>query len=267
MISVISMNEKFKPISPNDMIKKLLDSKYAKGIEMYVDPDDKELMDYTDILVEACRDNNLLFQIHGNSEFDLDKQKKFMDKLASYSDILGYPINVVMHSLMRESNEESIKESQDYLGELLEYIDPNKIKLSVENLNDSYDCIRLDKTEFIPIMYNYERLYMTYDVGHDIADHGNITDLDPLLYSRLSNVHLHAIDALYNEGYDHKPINDEDPEQFQQVLKGILFLKSLKYDGPITYEYDVYQCDGDTLEEQVDNYIKSIDDTTEHFGE
>ena len=265
MISVIALNEKFKPISPNDLIDKILETKYVRGIEMCVDPDDKEMVDYTDILVEACRDNNLLFQIHGDSSMDIEKQKSFMDKLSTYYDMLGYPINVVMHSLTRETPEKEIHDTQEYLKELLEYVDLNKIRISVENLNDSDFHNRLDKTEFIPVMYNDERLYMTYDIGHDIADYGKITDLDPLLLNRISNVHLHATTNKYEDGFDHKPIDDQNQDQFEQVLKGILYLKNNNYTGPVVFEYDLYLCDGDTIEDKLNSFLYSIDDTSEHI--
>jgi len=60
------------------------------------------------------------------------------------------------------------------------------------------------------------------------------------------------------------PIYDTSKD-FEQVLKGILFLKKIKYEGPVVFEYDLYACKGETIEEKVDEYIHSIDSTSEHM--
>jgi sugar phosphate isomerase/epimerase len=265
MISLISVNDKFKGVSAHDIVTKLVNSRFAKGVELCADPRDEEMMNYLDDFVHECKENNILFQIHGDSTLPLDIQKEYLDKLSKYSNYLEYPINVVLHTLPSETVEESLHSSQEYFGELLDHIDTNKIRLSIENLNDSVGKMRLDKHEMLPLMMNDERLYMTYDIGHDIADYGKITDLDEELVKRLSNIHLHEASMYHDEiGYDHRPINDEG-ENFERVLKGILYLKHIKYDGPVTFEYDLFYCDGNTIEERIDSYIYSIDDTSEHL--
>ena len=265
MTSVISINEKYQTVEPKVLMDKIVNSKSVRGIEICVDPDNDFMMNYMDQLVNLCKENNILFQVHGNSALDLDKQKKYLDLLQRYSDFLGYPINVVMHSLTRDTTEEEISATQEYLKEVIEYVDLNKIKISVENLNDADGVIRLDKKEMEPILCNDERLYMTYDIGHDIADYGRITDLDPLLFKRISNVHLHAITNKYEDGFDHKPIDDQNQDQFEQVLKGILYLKNNNYTGPVVFEYDLYLCNGDTIEDKLNSFLYSIDDTSEHI--
>lgn len=264
MISVISVNEKFHTLEPKKLVNLLIESKYTKGIEICVDPDNKFMMNYMDDLVNLCKENNILFQVHGDSSLDIDKQKDYLDLLSRYSKFFGYPINVVMHSLLSDNTEEEINKSLTYFNELIDYVDENKIRISVENLNDADNLIRLDKEEMLPIMMSNDKLYMTYDIGHDIADYGNITDLNPILIPKLSNVHIHSTSKYYKDGYDHKPIDDQS-DDFEKVLKGILYLKHISYDGPIVFEYDLYQCKGDTVEEQVKSYIYSIDDTTEHI--
>ena len=264
MISVISVNEKFQTVSPKELIEMILETKYCRGIEISVNPNNDYMMNYMEELVNLCKEHDILFQVHGDSSLDMLTQRLFMDKLSRYSDFLGYTINVVMHSLTRDTLEEAIKDTEDYFSELLIYINPEKIRIAVENLNDDGELDRLDKNEMIPIMFNDERLFMTYDIGHEVADYGKITDINPLLIERISNVHIHSRSNFYDEGYDHKPIDDQK-EEFEQVLKGILFLKNLDYDGPVVFEYDLYQCKGDTIKEQVSDYLYSIDDTTEHM--
>jgi sugar phosphate isomerase/epimerase len=264
MISVISLNEKFKSITPNAMIKKLVESKYTKGVEICASPNDEEMLAYMDELVKECKENNILFQVHGDSSLDLETQLKYLERIAEYSDYLGYTINVVLHSVLRDDNETSLHDSQEYFDEILKIIDRKKIRISVENLNDAVGYIRLNKDEMKPILYNDARLYMTYDIGHEIADFGNITDIDPEFIKRLSNVHLHEISDRYKIQSEHLPIYDTSKD-FEQVLKGILFLKKIKYEGPVVFEYDLYACKGETIEEKVDEYIHSIDSTSEHM--
>lgn len=264
MISVISVNQKFQTVTPKELIGMINESKYCRGIEISLDPNNDFMMSYMEELVNLCKENNILFQVHGDSSLDMLTQRMFMDKLSRYSDFLGYTINVVMHSLTRDTLEEAIKDTEEYFSELLKYINPEKIRISVENLNDCEEIDRLDKNEMIPVMFNDERLFMTYDIGHEIADYGKITDINPLLVERISNIHIHSRSNIYDEGFDHKPISDQK-EEFEQVLKGILFLKSLDYDGPVVFEYDVYQCKGDIIKEQISDYLYSIDDTTEHM--
>ena len=105
MISVISINNKFNSISPSELINKLANSRFTKGIEICADPRDEEMMKYMDELVDLCKENNILFQVHGDSSLPLDIQKEYIDRLSNYSDKLGYTINVVLHTLTRETVE------------------------------------------------------------------------------------------------------------------------------------------------------------------
>jgi hypothetical protein len=33
---------------------------------------------------------------------------------------------------------------------------------------------------------------MTYDIGHEIIDNGNITDVNEFLFEKISNIHIHT---------------------------------------------------------------------------
>ena len=107
---------------------------------------------------------------------------------------------------------------------------------------------------------------MTYDIGHEISDYGNVINdmINKNTISLISNVHIHSSNSVYNGGFDHKPIFKND-ERWNEIIKAILFLKSLHYDKTIVFEYDLLFCPGDTLEDKIVSYCKSIDYVSERF--
>lgn len=107
-------------------------------------------------------------------------------------------------------------------------------------------------------------MYLTYDIGHEIADYGNITNLNKIIIPLISNVHIHTINNYYSNGYDHKPIFKND-EKWNEIIKGIIFLKNNNYNGSIVFEYDLYACPGNTLEEKIISYCESIDYVSERI--
>ena len=136
---------------------------------------------------------------------------------------------------------------------------------TLENLNDACNQDRLNKEDITPIVCNNESLFFTYDIGHEIIENGNITDLNEFMIPLISNVHIHTYNSKYKDGYDHKPINQGD-EHWNKCLKGIYFLKNNHYDGNIVFEYDLYQCFGDNIEEKIKSYLASIDNFSDRFN-
>ena len=121
---------------------------------------------------------------------------------------------------------------------------------------------RLEKEIIEPIILNDDRLYMTYDIGHEIADWGNVTDVNGYLLSEIRNIHIHT----YTEaGIDHQPIY-RDSLHWNEVLKGLLFLINSDYKYNIVYEYDLYECRGETIKDKVIDYLNSIDLVSERCG-
>lgn len=260
MKELMSVNYKFMEFTPHDLVTIMkTNSKHAKGFEIHINYDNKDELNYLIELAHECQKENLIFEVHGNSGMNLDKQIKYMHVLENISDLFPYKINVVMHPLSGNDKDESIKLTTDYMNYVIDHIDNNKVQISLENLNDmSLDIDRLNKDDIKNIVCNNENLYMTYDIGHEIIDGGNITDLDTNLIPLISNVHLHTYSYDYDLGFDHKPIFEDD-EHWNQILKGILFLINNKYDGRVVFEYDVLACKGNTLEEKIISYLNSMD--------
>ena len=266
MKEIMSINYKFMELSPKELVDLVTNtSTTIAGFEISVNKDNPIELKYMHDLAFECNKNKLILQIHGNSNLSIEKQIEFLKEVEKIYNYSNRRINVVMHPLTGKNKSESIKLTSDYLNELSYKIDNKKIMLSIENLNDfNQEEDRLDKDDIIAIVCNNENIYMTYDIGHEIIDGGKITDLNKSLISLISNVHLHSFNFAYDCGFDHKPILIND-ENWNQILKGILFLKSINYEGTVVFEYDLYACIGTTIEDKIKSYISSMDYVGQRF--
>ena len=52
---------------------------------------------------------------------------------------------------------------------------------------------------------------------------------------------------------------------WDEIIKGLIYLKLNNYPGNIVYEYDLYYCDGDGIEERIQTYLNSIDYVSEKY--
>lgn len=265
MKEIMSINSKFMEITPKELVELVINnSKCVKGFEISVDYYNSNEVKYMIELANECSKNNLLFQIHGNSNVSLENNICFIKIVEGLSNLFDYKINIVMHSLIADTTQEAIEKTTKYLNSLTSQIDNDKVTISLENLNDIHHEDRLNKEDIVSIICNNENIYMTYDIGHEIIDFGNITDLNEALIPLISNVHLHTYSNKYEDGFDHKPIFEND-EHWSQILKGILFLKNNNYKGNVVFEYDLYACIGNTIEEKIKSYISSMDYVGQRF--
>jgi len=262
---IISVNKKFMEYNPRELINIIKNnSNYIEGFEISVNYYDEKELDYLEELAFQCKNNNYYFQVHGNSNLPIGDQVSFLKKIERISDNLGYKIHVVLHSISTDTKEKSIKITDEYLAEITKKIDNSKIQIGLENLNDSDGKDRLDKTDITPIIANNESIFLTYDIGHEIVENSNITSLNKVIIPLISNVHLHTTNNIYSDGFDHKPIFEDD-KYWTEILKGILFLKNNNYDGSVVFEYDLYACPGDTTLDKIKSYCMSIDYVAERI--
>lgn len=261
MKSLISINYKFMNVNPRELVEMLLKYKYTKGIEACIEYGNVIEMKYLDDLVFEMKKYDLVLQIHGNSNLDLATNIEYMHRLEKYADYLGYPIVVTMHSVYDPDKEESLKKSIEYLGELVKNIDNDKIIISVENLNDSKNLDRLEKEYITAMILNDEKLYFTYDIGHELADYGKTTNLNEYLIEEIKNIHLHT----HNNRKDHQPIYENDA-YWNDIMKSLVYLINNNYVGNIVYEYDLYDCKGETTVDKINDYLKSIDLISEKYN-
>jgi sugar phosphate isomerase/epimerase len=243
------------------LIELIKNSKSCKGVEIYIDYNKQEEVDYLDKLVYDLKQNDLILQVHGEIELDYDKQLEYIKKLESYSDFLGYPIVLTMHTIFDSNPEVSIQKTIDYISRLKNDIDNNKIIICIENLNDHGENIRLGKEEITSTVLNDESLYFTYDVGHEIVDYGNIVDLDKYMIEYIRNIHIHSSN---DKGKSHMPIYKNDIH-WNEIIKAIEYLVVNNYKYNIVYEYGLEYCFGDTVEEKVIDYLNSMDYVSERY--
>ncbi len=261
MKSLMSINYKFMSINPKDLVSMIIESKYTKGVEVFIDVSKEEELKYLDNLVFELKRNNLILQVHGNIELDYESQVMFIRTLEEYSDYLGYLIVLTLHTISDDSKEVSVSKTVDYLSNLINDIDTNKIIISLENLNDIRGFIRPGKEEIRTTILNDEKIYFTYDIGHEIADFGEITNLDGYMFEDIRNVHIHS----NKQGKDHYPIYKND-ELSEKITKALLFLKLNKYEYNIVFEYGLEYCYGDTVENNIKYYLSSIDYLSEKIN-
>ena len=261
MKSIISINNKFMDIIPKYLVEIISRYPSTNGVEVCINFNSEEERKYLDELVFELNRNNLILQIHADVTLELDKQIEYMKELEKYSDLLGYPIVVTIHTIYDDDKEISKNKTIDYLSELISGIDTNKIVICLENLNDSSGKDRLNKEEIKSLVLNDESIYFTYDMGHELADYGDLSHLDEYMLEDIRNIHIHTHD---DQGRDHLPIYPGD-EYSNNILKGLLYLEVNKYKYNIVYEYDLYECRGETTEEQLIDYLQSIDYVSEKY--
>lgn len=265
MKTLMSINKKFMSLNSFELIELVRNnSKNIDGYEICIDYNNHDEIEYLKQLAYNCKKNNLLLQIHGDSSLELEKQIECFGLLKELSDLLGYRINVVLHPISKNSKKESIEVTTNYLENLTKTIDNNKCIISLENLNDDNKEDRLDHNDIMPIVMNNENVYLTYDMGHVLAEYGDVTSINENMIPLITNIHLHTMNNKYSSGFDHKPILKGD-ENWNYIMKAITFLKFNKYNGPVVFEYDLYACNGNTLQDKIINYAKSIDYVAERI--
>lgn len=261
MNSLISINNKFMEMQPKQLVSMIKNSKYVKGLEIYVDINSQFELKYLDDLVFEIKREKLILQIHGNSALTLDEQLTFLKKIESYADYLGYEIVITFHSIYDDDKEISKDKTSLYLKSIIDNVDNDKLIICLENLNDVTNLDRLEKDVLTPIVLNNEYLYFTYDLGHALIDYDNMTNLNEYMIEKIRNVHIHSHDG---KGNDHMPIYAND-KYWTQLLKALIFLVNNKYQYNIVYEYDLNACYGNTIEEKIIEYLNLIDSVSMHY--
>ena len=256
MRSLISINFKFMDVTPKRLVELINNTKSVKGVEVNININSSFELKYLEDLVFELKRNNLILQIHANIEDPIEDQLKYIKKLEEYSDYLGYPIVVTFHTIYDEDKEISINKTIDYLSK----INSNKIIICLENLNDIRGYIRIGKDEIRTTILNGERIYFTYDIGHELYDGGDLTNLDEYMIEDIRNIHIHSNDRVE----DHRPIYKNDM-YWNELMKVLEFLINKNYKYNIVYEYDLYDCKGNESEDKIIDYLESIDLVSEKY--
>lgn len=169
-------------------------------------------------------------QVHGEINLDINKQIEYLKKLENYSNYLGFPIIFTLHTIYDDDKNISINKTIDYITNLNSNINTKKIVISLENLNDIRGYIRLSKEDIKPIVLNDEKIFFTYDIGHEISNYRSIINIDGYMFDNIRNVHLHSVNA---DLKDHIPIYKNDKNFYEYACD---YLKNEK-DAIELYEY------------------------------
>ena len=261
MNSLISVNNKFMGLNPKELVKLITSSKYTKGLEIYIEYNSDFEKEYLDKLVFEIKRNNLILQVHANVCMDIDKQLEYMKLLEQYSTILEYPIVVTFHTIFDDDKDLSISKTIDYLSRITNNVNNDKLIICLENLNNIRGYIRLGKDEIKNTILNDEKLFFTYDIGHELFDCGNLINLDNFYIDDIRNIHIHT----FNKGKDHIPIYKNDIH-WNELMKVLTFLVHNNYKYNIVYEYALDYCFGETIEEKIKDYLNSIDYVSEKYN-
>lgn len=256
MNSLISINYKFMDITPKRLVELINSYDLVKGIEINVNLDNSYELKYLEDLVFELNRNNLILQVHANIEDDIDKQLKYIKKLEEYSDYLGYPIILTFHTFYNEDSNISIDKTIDYISN----INSDKVIICLENLNDIPGYKRIGKDEIKSTILNNEKIFFTYDIGHELYDNGNLINLDEYIFEEIRNVHIHS----NYKGEDHMPIYKNDIH-WNELMKSLEYLIYKNYKYNIVYEYNLYACKGNTLEDKINDYLNSISYISEKY--
>lgn len=260
---LMSINYKFMEKSPKELLDII---NYRKsnlgGFEVCINSNLESEIKYLKDLAFEAKQNGLILQMHGNIYNSDDFNYKYLDIIDEVSHIMDSNINIVYHSVFKDSKEESVLTSIRFMGSMQDYIISKgySITLSIENLNDLRNQDRLNKEDLIPILEKLPDLKFTYDIGHELIEYGKIVDLGEILLNRINNVHIHT----FHNTYDHQILTDNDVHK-EQWIKGITYLKLINYNETMVLEYDLYAFQYNTFEEKIIGYVESIDRIAEYF--
>ena len=252
MKSLISVNNKFMEIPAAELMSMV--SEYADGVEVYVDYSNNNELNYLDELARIASEKQLWLQVHGQIECDTEEQEQFLDRISRY----GFNhIPVTFHPIYREDAEESITMTIGYLKEIVRYVKqkcPN-LEILIENLNDWEGRHRLKMREVKRVIDAVPELGVTYDIGHVIADGAmSVEDIiSPVdgCAQKNRNLHVHSCKTAI---IDHQPIYQGD-KKWNIATQALAHFSSVP---TVVFEYDVYACRGNSLREQVLDYLQTF---------
>lgn len=248
----LSLNNSIFQIKPKELMK--LIGKYDKPRLIYgfeITTENKDDEEYVKKLAKIAYNRCYSINLHSlpfKNKTDIEDYLAFAVEL---SKIVSEKINIVYHPEETLSYKESIDKTKNTVKQLFEIIDNNKysryIDISIENLNDLGNKIRLKKEDLIEILSTEPELKFTYDIGHETVDNIVTKELPKILKSRLNNIHIHT----HQENEDHYPIKNIDTEK---ELYNLLTKYGKTKNIVMEYAFDLIE--GKNFEEKLKNYIK-----------
>lgn len=232
----------------------------VSGFELYFDDDVDEEKQFALELAKLCHDNNYILNIHSRWWRNEESYKGYLRLIDDISAIYGDEITLTLHPAETENIHEAEDFSKKLFAQVLEYVKKQnyRINLCVENLNKLHGIDRLTIWEIWEILKEIQTLNLTHDIGHELIDKKDFSQLYGVMLDRLSNIHIHN----YCGSKDHFPIRKTDwnIDMFDDIF---VYLRSINYDKTIVLEYAADYIDGNTKEEILKNYIMLLYDFDE----
>jgi hypothetical protein len=252
---IMSINYKFMKISPSELINKVKNTD-INGFEVCFNIKDVQEVNYVTKLAKIIATTDLILQFHGDSELSIEDIYNYLNLINEFSKTTNKKCNIVFHSIFKNNIIQSMQETIVLFNNILEYVDKNhyNLSISIENLNNINNEDRLNKDDLIPILKQYNQLYFTYDIGHELVEYHKILPIAKLHLERLNNIHIHS----FHDDDDHQILNAYNNKELW--LKAINYINEIKYSGTLVFEYNLYCFNGD-VENKIDLYIKSICNT------
>ena len=247
----LSFNSQFFKVKPKELInlvKKYDKLKLIYGFEITTTSKEEEA--YVKELAKIANKKCYKINLHSLPLKNEKSIKEYLDFAVELAKITNDKINIVYHPEETFEYKNSIEETRKTIEQLFKCIRENKyskyIDISIENLNNMGDMVRLKKEDLIQFLDEEENLKFTFDIGHEIVDNIETTELPEILSKRLNNIHIHT----HKGSTDHYPIENLNNEK---TIKELLIKYSKKQN--IVMEYAINYIEGKSFEEKLENYI------------
>ena len=247
----LSLNNKFFRIKPNELLR--LIQKYDKSKLIYgfeIATENKNDEEYVKEFAKLICKKGYKINLHSLPFKNQSNINNYLNFAVELSKITNDKINIVLHPVESTNYKDSIDKTKDIIKLIFKCIEDNNfskyIDISIENLNNSGDLVRIKKEDLIEILNIEPKLKFTYDIGHEIVDDIVTTELPKILNERLNNIHIHT----HKENKDHYPIEKLENEK---VISNLLIKYGKKQN--IVMEYALDYIEGENFEKKLEKYI------------
>jgi len=231
------------------------------GIEINLNVDDKELVDYYIEVSKHLKENNLELFLHAPNFNKLSSIEKLISVYKKFEDAYGDKIRFNIHPVFSDHftyyDKKDTLDEIEVLDEVMEHSHLH-MEYCVENLNERYNLKRINVDKIDEILEK-SNIKFCWDIGHAVFDGIKSYELTKIQKERLMHVHLHDVCCKI----DHLPFIGADVD-YEKALK---YLININYNNSITIELAHENLKGKTTEDKVVNYIKEIKKIKDTYSE
>jgi len=244
-------NTQWSPEEWIDNLKRIDKNNIIKGLELNLDLNNAEEIEYYKIVSQKAVDSGLEIQFHAP-----DLRHTPMDKILEAYDYLGKSMDKDVHFTIHPYGgsinvEDDILETiRDFKTMKREIVEKNyKVDFSVENLNYDKGIKRINLDELDPILES-GNFKFCWDIGHSVFDGMNEHKLTETQLKSISNIHLHDV----NEITDHLPFVHGNVD----LVKTMDYLKEIGYKKNVVVELRYEDLSGQHTDEKLVSFVNEI---------